>query len=135
MAMLFDDGFSAFDDRLAAIEEKGASKMDKFVAQEAEVIIGKIKDNTPTRTGRLKNGWKHSRAIQGKTTIYNNVKYAAHVEYGHRQTPGRYVPAIGKRLKKDFVPGKKMMHKGMMQSGKTFRDDAKQIMENIFGDD
>lgn len=46
MAMLFDDGFSAFDDRLAAIEEKGASKMDKFVAQEAEVIIGKIKDNT-----------------------------------------------------------------------------------------
>ena len=62
--------------------------MDKFVAQEAEVIIGKIKDNTPTRTGRLKNGWKHSRAIQGKTTIYNNVKYAAHVEYGHRQTPG-----------------------------------------------
>lgn len=66
MAMLFDDGFSAFDDRLAAIEEKGASKMDKFVAQEAEVIIGKIKDNTPTQTGRLKNGWKHSRAIQGK---------------------------------------------------------------------
>ena len=52
-----------------------------------------------------------------------------------RQTPGRFVPAIGKRLKKSFVPGKKMLHKAMMQSGKTFRDDAKQIMENIFGDD
>ena len=131
MAMLFDDGFSAFDDRLAAIEEKGASKMNKFVAQEAEVIIGKIKDNTPTRTGRLKNGWKHSRAIQGKTTIYNNVKYAAHVEYGHRQTPGRYVPAIGKRLKKYFVPGKKMMHKGMMEAGQTFEADSEAIFKAV----
>lgn len=131
MAMLFDGGFSAFDDRLAAIEKKGASKMDKFVAQEAEVIIGKIKDNTPTQTGRLKNGWKHSRAIQGKTTIYNNVKYAAHVEYGHRQTPGRYVPAIGKRLKKDFVPGKKMLHKGMMEAGQTFEADSEAIFKAV----
>ena len=125
MAMLFDEGFSAFDDRLAAIEKKGASKMDKFVAQEAEVIIGKIKDNTPTQTGRLKNGWKHSRAIQGKTTIYNNV------EYGHRQTPGRYVPAIGKRLKKDFVPGKKMLHKGIMEAGQTFEADSEAIFKAV----
>lgn len=131
MAMLFDDGFSAFDDRLAAIEKKGASKMDKFVAQEAEVIIGKIKDNTPTQTGRLKNGWKRSRAAQGKTTIYNNVKYAAHVEYGHRQTLGRYVPAIGKRLKKDFVPGKKMLHKGMMEAGQTFEADSETILKAV----
>lgn len=33
------------------------------------------------------------------------AKYAPHVEYGHRQTPGRYVPAIGKRLKASYVPG------------------------------
>lgn len=33
------------------------------------------------------------------------AEYAPHVEYGHRQTPGRYVPAIGKRLKASYVPG------------------------------
>ena len=41
--------------------------------------------------------------------INNGVFYASYVEYGHRQTPGRYVPAIGKRLKKSFVEGKKML--------------------------
>ncbi len=39
-------------------------------------------------------------------TITNPVEYASYVEYGHRQTPGRYVPAIGKRLKASWVEGK-----------------------------
>lgn len=38
-------------------------------------------------------------------TITNPVYYASYVEYGHRQTPGRYVPAIGKRLKASWVNG------------------------------
>ena len=39
-------------------------------------------------------------------TITNPVHYASYVELGHRQTPGRYVPAIGKRLKASWVNGK-----------------------------
>ena len=31
------------------------------------------------------------------------------LEFGHRQTPGRYVKAIGKRLKKSWVQGKFML--------------------------
>ena len=38
-------------------------------------------------------------------TITNSVEYASYVENGHRQTPGRYVPAIGKRLVKSWVDG------------------------------
>ncbi len=45
--------------------------------------------------------------------IVNPVEYAAYVEYGHRQQPGRYVPAIGKRLKKAWVEGKGMMKKSV----------------------
>lgn len=41
--------------------------------------------------------------------IKNPVEYASYVEYGHVQTPGRYVPALGKRLKKAWTPGKCMM--------------------------
>ncbi len=41
--------------------------------------------------------------------ITNPVEYASYVEYGHIQTPGRYVPALGKRLKSCWVPGKLMM--------------------------
>lgn len=39
-------------------------------------------------------------------TLYNPVKYAPYVEYGHRQQKGRYVPALGKRLVQGFAPGK-----------------------------
>ena len=34
------------------------------------------------------------------------VEYAPFVELGHHQQPGRFVPAIGKRLKQSFVKGK-----------------------------
>lgn len=38
-------------------------------------------------------------------TVKNPTEYASYVENGHRQTPGRYVPAIGKRLKAGWVEG------------------------------
>lgn len=38
--------------------------------------------------------------------IAANLDYAEHYEYGHRQQPGRYVPALGKRLKASYVKGK-----------------------------
>jgi hypothetical protein len=41
--------------------------------------------------------------------IINPVHYASYVEYGHRQQPGRFVPAIGKRLKAGWVKGRFML--------------------------
>lgn len=41
--------------------------------------------------------------------IINPVHYASYVEYGHRQKPGRYVPALGKRLKAGWVKGRFML--------------------------
>lgn len=35
----------------------------------------------------------------------NNTEYASCVEYRHRQRPGRYVPAIVKALKTNWVKG------------------------------
>ncbi len=49
---------------------------------------------------------------QGNTyvaTIVNNTEYASYVEFGHRQRPGRYVPALGKRLKANWVKGRFML--------------------------
>lgn len=63
--------------------------------------------------GALRQGWtvlpieKKGGAYQ--ITVTNNLLYASYVEYGHRQTPGRYVPALGKRLKAAWVPGRYMM--------------------------
>jgi len=79
-------------------------------------LLAKAIKRTPVDKGTLRRGWDASigaKAVNtggGYTvTITNSVEYASYVEFGHRQTPGRYVPAIGKRLKKSWVKGKFML--------------------------
>lgn len=63
---------------------------------------------TPVKAGTLRRGWK----ITGITregngwvvTLYNDVKYAMYVEYGHRTRLNRTTG-----LRKGFVPGRYMM--------------------------
>jgi hypothetical protein len=57
--------------------------------------------------------------------VINPVYYASYVEYGHRQTPGRFVPAIGKRLKQGWVEGKFML----TISENEIRQSAPRILE------
>ena len=49
--------------------------------------------------------------IGGGYRVYvsNPTVYAGYVEFGLWQTPGRFVPAIGKRLKKNWVDGRFML--------------------------
>ncbi len=42
-------------------------------------------------------------------TVVNATEYASYVEFGHRQSPGRYVPALGKSLKASWVKGRLML--------------------------
>nr|DAX27920.1 MAG TPA: type I neck protein [Caudoviricetes sp.] len=64
--------------------------------------------------GTLRRGWEahlkdairvHKIGSTYQIELVNNTEYASYVEYGHRQTPGRFVPAIGKRLKESWVEG------------------------------
>lgn len=63
--------------------------------------------------GTLKKSWTAGEIRRNGSNytveISNPEVYASYVEYGHRQQPGRYVPALGKRLKKGWVPGKHML--------------------------
>lgn len=45
---------------------------------------------------------------EGEVTVYigTNVEYAPYLELGHRQQPGRFVPAIKKKLKAAWVPAR-----------------------------
>lgn len=49
----------------------------------------------------------------------------AYVEYGHRQQPGRYVPVLGKQLKRAWSPGVFMM----TLSEQEIRRTAPEILE------
>lgn len=63
--------------------------------------------------GTLRRGWTTEPLIRSGTqhmiNVINPVSYASYVEYGHRQEPGRYVPAIDRKLKKNFVRGQFML--------------------------
>jgi hypothetical protein len=41
--------------------------------------------------------------------VKNPVEYSSYVEFGHRQEPGRFVPALGKKLKSAWVNGHFML--------------------------
>lgn len=104
-------------------------------AFEPEVKNGVMKQQRVASGGTLRRGWtakteaeatggsgggenplKYAESLKVEKigsgyqiTIINPVSYASYVEYGHRQTPGRFVPAIGKQLVKGWVPGQFMM--------------------------
>lgn len=75
--------------------------------------------------GTLRRGWTGGAKVDGAAyaqslpikrvgndyviDIINHTEYASYVEYGHRQTPGRYVPALGKSLKAGWVQGRFML--------------------------
>lgn len=75
-----------------------------------------VRANTPVDTGKLREDWALNDPVKVglllTMDLSNNMEYAEHVEYGHRQEPGRYVPAIGKRLVKDYVKGYYMLRNG-----------------------
>ena len=143
--------------------EKGKAR-DKFCedcAKElAERLLSLVKPKTPVgvyddpsrKGGTLRRGWTGGKNTDaeafaksleieksGKTytiTVENNVEYAPYVEYGHRQTPGRYVPAIGKRLKEGYVPGKHMLETSEQElkalSPKILQDKLENFLKGVF---
>ena len=83
--------------------------------------VGTYPTETGKNAGTLRRGWTagketapgayaKSLPVEKSGNYYiirviNPVEYASYVEFGHRQTPGRFVPAIGKRLKSGWVNG------------------------------
>lgn len=100
---------------------------------ETKNVNGKEKKYVIKNGGTLRRGWtaktekeaENGKSVDAKTwanslsvkkigdvfqiEVINPVHYASYVEFGHRQEPGRFVPAIGKRLVDSWVEGKYML--------------------------
>lgn len=91
--------------------------------------------------GTLRRGW----IIRGPYYFGNNyvcelinpVEYAPYVEYGHRQTPGRYVPAIDRKLTASWVKGYFMLTKSLQDlerlAPKVIQKNVDTMMKEVFG--
>jgi hypothetical protein len=53
--------------------------------------------------------------IQVSSKVGSNALYAPYVEFGHSQEPGRYVPAIGKRLVASSVKAYPFFRPGLVE--------------------
>ena len=97
-----------------AIADNAAQKLTEQVLLElANRVLRRTKQKTPVDTGTMRRSWQVGEVVRHgdylEVEIYNPVEYAEFVEYGHRQEPGRYVPALGKQLKQSYVPGQYML--------------------------
>lgn len=99
-------------------KNKGKAKTKKVVSRQGGTLRRGWTANTEAEaeSGSSQNPTAYAASIPVensggtyKITITNPVHYASYVENGHRQQPGRFVPAIGKRLKKNWVEGQFMM--------------------------
>ena len=94
-------------------KKKGIKKGDTIYNKNGKARVLKTKTVTYKKGGTLRRNWTVSDVRKNGSNyeieVSNSTEYASYVEYGHRQTPGRYVPAIGKRLKKSWVKGKFML--------------------------
>lgn len=130
--------FKELDQKLEKFEKTEKDKFLEDCCKElAARLLGKVIKRTPVgdyskhaeeyqvQGGELRRGWTAGKDSDPTTfarslpikkagseyiVIIENIKnYASYVEFGHRQAPGRYVPAIGKSLKKSWVDGKFML--------------------------
>lgn len=105
---------TALRDRLERLQKTDFDAFCKAVTKDiAARLLRKTIQKTPVDTGELRRNWTVGDIRKQGDCYYieviNPLEYAQYVEYGHRQTPGRYVPAIGKRLKRSWVQGKFML--------------------------
>ena len=107
------DGLKEFKKIIEEMEKEKEQLMIDTIKELAARLLRKVIKRTPSDTGNLRRNWTVSDVRKNggnyEIEVSNSTEYASYVEFGHRQTPGRFVPAIGKRLKKSWVKGKFML--------------------------
>ena len=88
-----------------------------------------IRDNNSVISSRLINSMTHQKVDESTVAIGTDVKYAIYVELGHNQQPGRYVPAIGKRLVASHVAAKPFLKPAL----EGHKDEYVRIVKGEYG--
>jgi len=108
--------------------------IDDRVALALEIMGGIVeshaKEYCPVDTGRLRNSIRHGLSPSKENTelIGSNVEYAPYVELGHAQRPGRYVPAIGRRLVASHVAARPYLRPAL----ENHRQELEAVLERVF---
>lgn len=103
---------------------------DEAIYNALEIIGNKAADYAaglaPVETSNLKQSLTSEVSMEEKAVyVGSDVEYAPFVEFGHHQQVGRYVPELGKRLVREFVPAKPYLKPAI----ENHLDEYKHILE------
>ena len=98
--------------------EKEANKKLDIIASK---LIAKVKLKTPVDSGLLRRSWQSKKINNLERLVFNNVKYASHVNYGHRTRGG-----------KSFVDGVYMLEKTVKEIEQELNKDFSIMIDNLF---
>lgn len=114
--------------KIEALEDERRAFVKAATKEIAARLLAKVKKRTPVGVypaesgkmgGTLRRKWSMSQIEDHGTyfeiRVINPTEYASYVEYGHRQEPGRFVQALGKRLKKAWVDGQFFLTKSELE--------------------
>ena len=87
--------------------------------------------NKSVRSGVLRNSMTHQQVDEDTEAIGTDIYYAPYVELGHNQQPGRYVPAIKKRLVASHVAAKPYLRPALENNREEYRKIIETELSNI----
>ena len=121
-------GLDGLLDKVSRLSPEIDGAVSSAMADEGLSWRDDVRDNTPVDTGDLRRSWEltgpDKKGSKFEMDLANPLEYVEFVELGHRQEPGRFVPAIGKRLVADYVPGSYMLRDGTRRLEETLKPAA-----------
>ena len=98
-------------------EKEANKKLDTIASK----LIAKVKLKTPVDSGLLRRSWQPKKINNLERLVFNNVKYASHVNYGHRTRGG-----------KSFVDGVYMLEKSVKEIEQELDKEFSIMIDNLF---
>lgn len=91
------------------------------------------------QTEHMRRSWEVGKlersARDYRMAVTNSASYASFVNDGHRQTPGRFVPILGKRLVANFVEGQHITEKAQAytesKAGGIIRRQTSELLKGL----
>ena len=98
-------------------EKEASKKLDTIASK----LVAKVKLKTPVDSGLLRRSWQPKRVSNLERIVFNNCKYASHVNYGHRTRNG-----------KSFVDGVYMLEKSVKEIEQELDKEYSIMIDNLF---
>lgn len=112
------DGFAkTLNNASNNFDEEANKKLDIIASK----LVAKVKLKTPVDSGLLRRSWQPKRVSSLERIVFNNCKYASHVNYGHRTRNG-----------KSFVDGVYMLEKSVKEIETELDKEFSIMIDNLF---